>query len=83
MGEKLNGLRPPKYTEFDGIKVGDDVKLNFVQVPEDHKATVVRVKWEPDAKEMMFRVDMKSKLYPEANGEWFPVYRGEIEKIES
>ena len=66
----------PKFTEFNGIKVGDKVKLVGVQM-SDEIGKVVRVNLDRDMgkgrEEMAFGVHM-------SDGEWWPMYRYELVK---
>ncbi len=75
-------VRKPNFTEWAGFKVGDVVRLTCKQVPSDAIGKITGVKLDRCSGEMAFRVNVKSAECRDANGDWYPLYVGEVEKWE-
>lgn len=86
MNKNMKGRIPPKFTEWDGIKVGDKVKLIGECVP-DVVGVVARVnldKLMPEEKrEMAYGVRLKNPFSFEPIEEWWPIYRDGLVKVDA
>jgi hypothetical protein len=76
-------VRPPKHTEFEGIKAGDRVRLTCPASPDGNEGVVESVRKESNTQKMAFRVLLKKGTPREGLGSWYPIFRNELELISS
>lgn len=68
-------VRQRQFTELDGFKIGDSVKLTAICVPDDQICTIVGLNRRGE-----FRVKLLSKKYKDGSGVWWPVFSEEMVK---
>lgn len=68
--------------EFDGLKVGDKVKLVGVEMPRS-EGIISQISKDLKPKEvvMAFGVTLKNEYAKNQRQTWFPIYRNELIKI--
>lgn len=72
----FRGHRQPLFTEYQGFKVGDHVKLKLEAVPLGHRAKIISLNSKKE-----FKVLLSNQAIKDGNGVWGPIWAEEMEKI--